>query len=64
MSIIFIDEIVFVDNTQGKEIQYASCLFFLIVNSVSFASGIFFILFYAKVLDYQNNQSKIIYHQL
>lgn len=63
MSIIYIDEIIFDDTKDEREIAYKNCLFFLSINSFSVASGIVFILFYARVLDYQNNQSNLS-HQL
>ena len=60
MSIIYIDEIIFDDTKEEREIAYNNCLYFLSINSLSVASGIVFISFYAKVLDYQNNQSNFI----
>ena len=54
MSIIFIDDIIFNDNEERRIIRYNNCIFFLVLNSISIFSGIFYLYFYFKIPYYQN----------
>ena len=57
MSIIYIDNIIFNDEPLTRQIQYRTTFFFMILNVLSLLMGLIFIIFYSKVLSYQNTQS-------
>ena len=59
MSIIFIDDILFNDNDEDRKIRYVNCILFLILNSLSILSGLFYLYFYFIIPYYQNSSNSL-----
>ena len=59
MSIILIDDILFNDNEEQREIRYNNCIFFLVLNGISIFSGIFYLYFYFRIPYYQNSSNSL-----
>ena len=43
MSIVPIDDVLFNDNSEEREIRYDNCIFFLILNGTSIFFGLFYL---------------------
>ena len=59
MSIILIDDILFNDNEEKREIRYNNCIVFLVLNGISIFSGIFYLYFYFMIPYYQNSSNSL-----
>ena len=54
MSIIYIDNIIFNDNGEEREIYYRNCLIFSIINGLSVITGLFYLYFYFIILYFKD----------
>ena len=59
MSIIFIDDILFNDNKEERMIRKGNCVFFLVLNSLSIITGIFYLYLYFIIPYYQNSSNSL-----
>ena len=59
MSIILIDDTLFNDNKERRLIRYNNCIVFLVLNSLSIFSGVFYLYFYYKIPYYQNTSNSL-----
>ena len=59
MSIIFIDDILFNDKDEERKIRAGNCILLLILNGLSFISGIFYLYFYFIIPYYQNSPNSL-----
>ena len=59
MSIIFIDDLIFIQKDEEVFYNLSSCLYFIILNTISIFCTSFFIFFYYKMPNYQNNPNSL-----
>ena len=59
MSIVPIDDVLFNDNSEEREIRYDNCIFFLILNGTSIFFGLFYLYIFFMIPKYYNSSNNI-----